>query len=176
MLEIKKELTGNKIADAMITDEIRERLIEIVSSELVDIKRGKYVFGSDIFSMIVFPPEYPRELCVKKLEELRDNLVSTTNDKMDTICKYVLYNMIALNCLSLKYLCGVTRVPFAQRDKINRILFDSFGTLKDEKKFLTYYEDYDNYPIIIFDDLEFTYVEDLTREELLDIEAFEKSR
>ena len=165
---IQDELTGNEEFDKKIELLINNRLIK---DTYLHIKRMENNSApANVFEKILFPENYPEELRLLKLKQLFVKLVDEEYATLDTVNKFCLLNVITIAIVAYKEYYGSTREQFEDRNKLNRILFDNYGTLRDRKKFLTYYEDYMNYPMLIFDDLEFEKIANWDLESLLRME------
>lgn len=173
MIKIREEeLTGIKEVDEYLTKVINERLIKMVTDEIV-IFTEDYGHKYSILRMVFFPEGYPEDRCMNKMIELREKLVSREYQELDTFCKYGLFEILSLECISMEDFYGTTIDKISHRDSVARELFDKYGTLKDKKKYINYYEDYKNYSNMIFEDYDFFDIEQLPTEKLLEIEERE---
>lgn len=168
---LDEELTGIREFDECIKDLINERMIREVHIHISIVKDTENPDKN--YMEHIFPKNYPVEKRLERLEKLREKLTAREYVKLNTIDKYCLANIIFIAMVTYNIGYGTSREPFKNREKLNRILFDNFGTLKDKKKYLVYYEDFENYLYMIFEDIDFMSIEDESVECLMNIEMIE---
>lgn len=173
MLRITKTLTGVSEADKLIASEISERIIRLLCYNIAEFKTDPDEQVKRLTGLLWFPEKYPEGKWIDKLEELREKLVSRKYVPLDSIDKYILFNMLVVYTSVMEDENGTTIVEFDHKEHIEDMLYKKYGTLKDRFKFLQYYEDYSHYASVIFETLGFFEIEDYTEEQLIELELKE---